>query len=496
MIKYITTLDDIIGPNTDYYLYNKLNVTNSSLGDLTLNSLLPTASRDDDASVGCIESPDKPDTYVLTVVVNNTQDLKYSKVGSIIFVYDSTPIGYYNFDNIINIAQSDRYKFVITFNCVEKSVTKFTVSTELNKFNPNISTDAELSKLTEESMLVTDYGSYDTIYKQRKIRSTIPHTDSYRFNSYGGVFLFRKNLLNWATSFIEEHQIEDDIVDGRLLYGDTTSLLLWSEHTLYRYLDIFDDSLSFSSVTLDEYQILDCGGNYIIVRSPDDPDSYRVLSVSWTNGKIIDYKRVISDCKFYIDNLDGDLNVVDGENFRTEAIRTSCTRNNWVSLVGDSLTISALATYGKYLASYRSTFVLQLLDKGRVNGLLIFGAGGTGAVVGTDVNQAHPVIKDPSIDFNKLVEDDKLEFEFLSETLVRMYYMENGVVKFDNMIECSADYMNVIATTHYLQKGLSFIRVTHRPIYTSDKYIFGDHIGLAMTKSYQDGKVITKIIQI
>ena len=497
MIKYITTLDDIIGPNTSYYLYSKLNVTNNILGDLTINELVPTTSRLDDPEVGCIESPDRPDTYVLTIVVNNTKDLKYSKVGSVIFVYDATPIGYFNFDNIVNIAQSDKYKFVITFNTVEKVITKFEISTELNKFNPNISRDADLSRLSEESMLITDYGSYDTIYKQRKIKSTIPQSDNYRFNSYGGVFLYKKNLLNWATRFIEEVEIADEIVGGRLIYGEYTSLILWSKSTLYRFQDVFDTTQTPDSVEVTGHEILDCGGDYIVVRELEKETTiYKLLTVSWINGRIVDYKRNIQNCKYYIDNLDGDLNVVDEINFNTIAIRTNCTKENWISLVGDSFTIASIATYGKYLASYRNTFILQLLDKGKVNGLLIFGAGGTGAIVGLDVNQIPPIIKDETIKFNELVENDKLKFEFLSETLIRMYYMENGVYKLDNMIECSTEYMNVVTTTHYLQKGLKFMRVTHRPIYTSDKFIFGDHVGFSLTKDNKDGNVITKINQL
>lgn len=489
MIKYVTTIEDILSDTTEYYLYDRLNIGLREITEMTLNEISPTKTRKEDPTVGCIVHPDNPGYFLIRIVVD-TRKVDLEKMGSIVFVQSGSIIGYYNFDNYVDVHQSSEYIIEITFNFITKEVSNFRLSSELYKYNPNSDKESSAHLLNSDSLLISDYNAYSTIYKSRKARTLSPDTGNVKFNAYGGVFLFDSVQLNFASNFVVPKVVTDDLVGARLLYSnELTSLILWSGTRLYYYKDIFTEG-EFSSVEL-EGTILDCSDKYIIVQKEDH---LNVMTVNWKSGKILDYSRKLVDCDFYIDNLLGTLNVVQEGILDTTRIRTLSTRTNWTHLIGGVFMTEVLTSYGSYLGSYKTTFILEHLNKGEVSGIIIIGAGSVGAVVGIDLDLMNPIFREEGYSFVDLIKERKLNFEFLNNQVVRMYYYEGGKPILDNIIYCDSTNYGIEDTITSLTNKLNFLRITGEVISKEDKLVFGNNIALVL-KTVEDDKH-TKIIQI
>jgi hypothetical protein len=496
MIKYITTLNDIIGSHVKYFLYSKLNVTQNSLGRITLNDMIPA----DMSKSRCrdIMDSDEEGDYILDVIVSDTNTAKYASVGSLIFVVDQTPIGYYNFPKMVNIKQSINYHFRIKFDQIACSVSNMVISTDLVKYNPNIIQDKGWDSRIDHSILeISDYNSYTPAYKKNRINELVPTDSNPRFTSLGGVFQYKDHLMNWATNFIKGRRLEAEIKGAKFIYGkEMTSLILWNDNRVFKYTDIHSERMelltkripdsmlnityknsSGESVT-EQGTIFDCGQNMILIGTPQ---LFKVITINWNNLNLFDYSRIISNTRYYIDNLDNDINIINkfNERFDPNNIRTSVTKGNWVTLSADASVAFSLAQYGKYMANYRDTFVLEKIDYGNLNGLIILGGGGIGANIGITDLQAPPVGIPEGYEFYDLIEQGKLRFEFLSTSLIRMYAESEDANKpylFDNIIFSELRDFKCLDTLEALKTKLRFIRVTSSIVSKSDKLVFGDRI--------------------
>jgi hypothetical protein len=114
-----------------------------------------------------------------------------------------------------------------------------------------------------------------------------------------------------------------------------------------------------------------------------------------------------------------------------------------------------------------------------LNGFIILGGGGMGANVGLTELQAAPVGLPDDINFYDLIAQDKIKFEFLSTSLIRMYAesedSDNPYI-FDNIIFSELKDFKCYNTLEALRSRLRFIRVTSSIVSKSDKLVFGDRI--------------------
>lgn len=489
MIKYVTTLNDIVGSHVQYYLYSKLNVTQETLGAISLDSMILA----DMSKSGCEElilDDSEESDYRLTIFISNTATAKYASIGSIIFVVDSTPIGYFNLPKIVNIKQSTHYEFVITFDQIECNVTNMVISTDITKYNPNMISDKNMDYRVDHKVLaINEYNSYTKEYKKNRVNEVVPTETNPRFSSVGGVFQYKNRLMNWATQFVNEKTIDDTIIGAKFLYGkELTSLIMWSSNAVYKFKNIFSRGMTLSQVTLtsnqlrdlttDEPQpILDCGDNSILIGTPQ---SFRVLAIDWTTLNLFDYRREIKNACYYIDNLDNELNIIDHyeQTYNPDNIRTSITREHWIQLASDEEVAFNLAQYRRYLANYRDTFVFEKISRNELDGVLILGGGGIGANIGKSELQAMPVGIPEGYDFYELIEQGKLKFEFLSTSLIRMYAEGDGEDPyiFDNLISADINEFKAYDTLQALRSRLRFLRLTSDSVTTRDRLVFGDGI--------------------
>lgn len=496
MIKYLTTLNDIVGSHVKYYMYSKLTVSQANIGSITLNNLLPA----DMTLSSCRQV--SGDTYELVVQVNNTGEKNYPTIGSIIFVVDDTLVGYYNLPKLVSIKQSTNYQFKIRFDQVECNITNMVISTDIIKHNPNLVPSEKDYRFDHEVLELDDYNSYAMIYKRERIGEVIPTDSNPRFSSVGGVFQYKSDLMNWSTRFVSTHTIPAAVVGAKFLYEkDTTSLILWTRNTIYRYVNIFDTAshktLSVPPSYLGTDGIIDCSKNMVITNTFTNP---KLLLINWTGTpSITDLGRALTDVRFYVDGLDNDINMLDDtpdtsdeiqHRFNPDRIRTSITRSNWYQTAADAEVALNLAAYGKYLANYRDTFILQKISNNKRDGIIVLGIGGIGANIGLAETQVAPVGLADGYDFYDLIDEDKVKFQFLSTSMIRMYAKDDsGNLILDNIIRMSANDFSVQSTRDALRGKLRFMRITATPMDDATDLIFGDGIVLKVVVSGSTTKI-------
>lgn len=466
MIEYITTLDDLFNDITEYYLNSRNDLTISDLNDIPMSDLTLTTHQINKESKSSIK-------LVLDVTTNGSLE-----VGSIVFVAGNTPIGFYNLEEIIDISQSKHYKFDIDISVLYKDFKSLVISTQLDKYNPN-RVESYKYQIDYDPLQNNDLLSYTEEHKKMKLKKHLPTSSNYYFRPIGGVMLREDYLMNWVTQLSEGIEIPEEIVGARFIYRtDITSLAAWSKKKIYYISNIFSskeykvaDISTLASINEDDY-ILECGSNYVLVAQGD---SVRVLSTDWSEvtTPIYDYNRVITDCRIFIDGLDGCLNVDDKSiSDINKSLRTNCTKKYWRELASSLANSIDTIHAGRYLANYRSTFIFQLTELDEVTGILILGLGGIGAVINDS-------------DIPGISNTESLKFEFLSESLIRVYNDS-----FDKLIQCGESW-TIDDTRELLTTDLNFIRVTFEPI-TSGKLVFGDRIAISI--KFVNNKTIIKQI--